>query len=215
MTDTLTIDTLALSQWRADPEYDYGTEFSGSSFSLLEWIGRWFDDMFGHLFGDVHLGEWTDAVWYVVGFAAILGVVIFMFYRHPELLHWRRRRKRPLDYDVEEDTIYGVDFPSAIASAMQRGDWREAVRLGYLQTLRCLSDSGQIDWQPSKTPAQYVAEYSDERLRGMTATFVRIRYGGFAATQADADAVVGTCRAISDDIAERAARYKGEKGGKQ
>lgn len=212
MTDTLTIDTLALSQWRDNPEYDYGAEFQGSSFSLLEWIDRWIDDMFRRLFGGVHIGDWTDVVWYVVGFAAILGVVVFMLYRHPELLHWRRHRKKPLDYDVEEDTIYGIDFPTAIASAMQRGDWREAVRLSYLQTLRCLSDSGQIDWQPSKTPAQYVAEYPGEPLRGMTATFVRVRYGGFEATQSDAESVADAGRAIADDIAARAT---GKKGGEE
>lgn len=210
MTDTLTIDTLALSQWRANPEYDYGAEFRGSSFSLLEWIDRWLDDLFRRLFGDVHLGDWTNVVWYVVGFAVIACVVTLVLYRHPELLHWRRRGKKQPDYTIKEDTIYGIDFPAAIASAMQRGDWREAVRLGYLQALRCLSDAGMIDWQPSKTPSQYVGECADERLRGITATFVRVRYGGFDATQGDAESVTGMARAI---IASVAARAAGEKGG--
>lgn len=209
MTDTLTIDTLALSQWRGDPDYDYGAEFRGSSFSLLEWLERQTDELFRRLFGDTLFGEWNNVVWYVVGFAVIAGIVVFTLYRHPELLRLRRRAPKP-GYEVVEDTIYGVDFPSAIASAMQRGDWREAVRLGYLQTLRCLSDAGRIDWQPSKTPAQYVGECPDERLRRMTYTFVRVRYGGFEATRADADAVVSASRAIADDMAAHAA---GEKGG--
>lgn len=208
MTDTLTIDTLALSQWRGNPDYDYGSEFSGSSFSLLEWLERQTDELLRRLFGNVSLGEWGDVVWYVAGFAAIVGIVVFLLYRHPELLRWRKRAPKA-GYEVVEDTIYGVDFTAAIDGAMRRGDWREAVRLGYLQALRSLSDAGRIDWQPSKTPAQYVGECGDERLRCMTSTFVRVRYGGFGATRADADEVTGASRAIAADMAARAAWEKG------
>ena len=55
----------------------------------------------------------------------------------------------------------GVDFDKEIASATATGNWRDAVRYVYLKTLRCLSDYHRIDWQPSKTPSQYVYE---ERL---------------------------------------------------
>ena len=54
-------------------------------------------------------------------------------------------RARP--YTVGEDTIYGVDFAERIAYALARTDYREAVRLLYLQTLKQLSDGKRIDWQ--------------------------------------------------------------------
>ena len=43
----------------------------------------------------------------------------------------------------------------------------------------------------------------------MTSTFVRVRYGGFGATRADADEVTGASRAIAADMAARAAWEKG------
>ena len=58
-----------------------------------------------------------------------------------------RSHKNSLPYTVEEDTIYGVDFPKGIDEALSRRDYREAIRLLYLQTLKQLSDAERIDWQ--------------------------------------------------------------------
>ena len=65
---------------------------------------------------------------------------------------FRSGRQAPLEYEVTEDTIYGVDFEREIARAMERKDYREAMRFTYLQTLKMLSDHQLIDWQPFKTP---------------------------------------------------------------
>ena len=45
-----------------------------------------------------------------------------------------------------------------IADALCPTDYREAVRLLYLQTLKQLSDGKRIDWQLYKTPTQYIYE---------------------------------------------------------
>lgn len=107
-----------------------------------------------------------------------------------------------------EDTIYGIDFPAAIAQAMSRGDYREAVRLNYLQALRHLSDANIIDWQPSKTPAQYVREYPDELFNRTTAVFIRVRYGGFEATKTMAET-------MAKDVADIMSKETVQKGGGQ
>ena len=38
MTDTLSVDTLRIAEWRTKPEFDYTVEFKGSSFSLWDWF---------------------------------------------------------------------------------------------------------------------------------------------------------------------------------
>ena len=53
----------------------------------------------------------------------------------------------------------------------------------YLQTLKALSDSAQIDWQPYKTPTQYSKEVTTGDFRTFTNHFLRVRYGNFEATQ--------------------------------
>ena len=71
-----------------------------------------------------------------------------------------------------------------IADALSRSDYREAVRLLYLQTLKQLSDEKCIDWQLYKTPTQYVYEVRMPAFRQLTNHFLRVRYGNFEATEA-------------------------------
>ena len=201
MTDTLAVDTLLIARWRDNPEFDYDAEFRGSGFSLWDWIERRIADLVDRLFGNTMLGDWSNVVWYVLGFSAIVAIVLFVFYRHPELLHvLRRGAKAKEEYEVVEDTIYGIDFPAAIAQAMSHGDYREAVRL--------LSDANIIDWQPSKTPAQYVREYPDELFNRTTAVFIRVRYGGFEATKTMAET-------MAKDVADIMSKETEQKGGGQ
>ena len=79
--------------------------------------------------------------------------------------------------------ISGVDFPGGIAEALSRQNYREAVRLLYLQTLKQLSDAERIDWQLYKTPTQYINEVRLPAFRQLTNHFLRVRYGNFEATE--------------------------------
>lgn len=196
--DTLTVDTLALSQWRANPEYDYSAEFKGSDFSLLEWIDAYVQRFFDELFGGVS-PSMSTTMWYLLGVACIIAIAAFVAWRHPELFA-RRNRTTSAAYDIENDNIYGVDFDAAIAAAIASHDCRQAVRLHYLHALRLLADAGLIEWQLSKTPTAYTREYDDDRFRRMSREFMRVRYGGFAADQQLVDSMAEAKRHIENSI---------------
>ena len=201
MTDTLSVDTLRIAEWRTKPEFDYTVEFKGSSFSLWDWFTDRFNQIMQDLFGDISLGYTGEIIWYVLGFGAIVAIIVYTLYRHPELLRWRSKKNAENDgYIVEEDNIYGIDFPSTIDQALKVGNYREAVRLVYLQTLRHLSDAGKIDWQPAKTPSQYLNEYIGRPFHHLTTTFVRIRYGGYDADVSTADAAMADSKATIEEI---------------
>lgn len=201
MTDTLSVDTLRIAEWRTKPEFDYTVEFKGSSFSLWDWFSDRFNQIMQNLFGDISLGYTGEIIWYVLGFGAIVAIIVYTLYRHPELLRWRSKKNAENDgYIVEEDNIYGIDFPSTIDQALKVGNYREAVRLVYLQTLRHLSDAGKIDWQPAKTPSQYLNEYTGRPFHHLTTTFVRIRYGGYDADVSTADAAMADSKATIEEI---------------
>lgn len=201
MTDTLSVDTLRIAEWRTKPEFDYTVEFKGSSFSLWDWFTDRFNQIMQNLFGDISLGYTGEIIWYVLGFGAIVAIIVYTIYRHPELLRWRSKKNAENDgYIVEEDNIYGIDFPSTIDQALKVGNYREAVRLVYLQTLRHLSDAGKIDWQPAKTPSQYLNEYIGRPFHHLTTTFVRIRYGGYDADVSTADAAMADSKATIEEI---------------
>ncbi|OUJ75594.1 DUF4129 domain-containing protein [Hymenobacter crusticola] len=70
----------------------------------------------------------------------------------------RNPQRMPLAYTTEGEDIHAVDFPSRIAEAESAGDYRLAVRLGFLSVLKQLTDRGLLTWRPEKTNADYLAE---------------------------------------------------------
>lgn len=182
MLDSLQLNTERLTALQHDPQYDYDSEIVGGGESLLEWLRRvfieWVEE---HL--DIMLND-DVANYILIGLGAV--VVLFL-----ALLYWRLRPKlfvrggkdEELAYDVQEDTIYGVDFDKEICKALQAADHRQAVRLIYLQTLLQLQNAERIDWQPSKTPVQYMRQVNHPAFTAMSQHFIQVRYGNFRATK--------------------------------
>jgi hypothetical protein len=93
----------------------------------------------------------------------------------------RSARRNPLAYDTAAENIHEVDFRTRIAEAEDAGNFRLAVRLGYLEVLKHLTDNGLIQWQPDKTNHTYVAELAAgpvrDAFRGATREFEYVWYG--------------------------------------
>ncbi len=180
--DTLQLDSELLTALQSDSQYDYDRELVGGDESLLEWLRRviieWLED-------NLEIVLDNDVANYIlIG----LGVVVVLFlawlyWRVRPRLFMRGEKKDALDYDVQEDTIYGVNFEVNIAKALREKDYRQAVRLVYLQTLLHLQNAGRIDWQPSKTPIQYMRQVNNLAFTTMSHHFIRVRYGNFEATK--------------------------------
>ena len=146
----------------------------------MDWVAKRLNEFFENIFGSNFYQDHQDTLWICIGLAALGAVLAFLLWKHPELFA-RSGRRKPMEYEVTEDTIYGVDFPSEIEKALENENFREALRLMYLQTLKSLSDYHQIEWQPFKTPTQYTFEFRQADFKRMTSLFVRVRYGGFDA----------------------------------
>lgn len=193
-TDTLVYDTAQVAAWQADTAYGYNRELTAPEQSLLQWLDRWLGEILQEIFGSRSAGDYSQPV--LIGIALLLLALAgrFIYRKNPAI--FVRSRKNSLPYGVEEDTIYGVDFDGGIASSLSRRDYREAVRLLYLQTLKRLSDEKRIDWQPYKTPTQYIYEVRMPAFRQLTQHFMRVRYGNFEATEE----LFGTMLALQESI---------------
>ena len=178
--DTLVCDTARIAVWQQDPAFDYNRELIEPEQTILQWL---FEVIIGFFTRMIDSALQSDVSWVFITAACVLliGVGGWLIYKYRPGL-FGRKKKEQLDYELEDDNIYGIDFEAAIAEALGRKDYREAVRLKYLQTLKLLTESGSIDWQLHKTPTQYTYECSDEDFLRMTRHFLRIRYGNFEAT---------------------------------
>ena len=150
--DTLVCDTAQVAAWQSDPAFAYSRELIAPEINVLEWFSRWFGKLLDKIFGNTLVAEYSEVVLICIAVLILVLVIWFVYKKRPEL--FMRSRKSTLPYTVGEDTIYGVDFAERIADALARTDYREAVRLLYLQTLKQLSDGKRIDWQLYKTPTQ-------------------------------------------------------------
>jgi hypothetical protein len=196
--DTLRIDSTQIAAWQSDGRYDYDREIVGGSQNLLEWlasvINQWLADLF-----DTALDN--DVVYYslmVVGALAAL-FIGWLLWKHRSRLFYGKKEDEAMDYEVEEDSIYGVDFDAELAETLAHDDYRQAVRLVYLQTLLHLQNAGRIEWQPSKTPTQYMRQVNDPAFSRLTRLFVLVRYGNFDATCATFDEV----KALQRDVIQK------------
>ncbi|MCD8262627.1 MAG: DUF4129 domain-containing protein [Bacteroides sp.] len=108
----------------------------------------------------------------------------FIWKKHPAL--FLRSRKDPLVYEVEEDTIHERNLDQEIARVLKKENYREAIRLTYLQCLKELDWQEIIRWELYKTSADYLYEnkltQGKEEFRRLTHLFQQIRYGRSMAT---------------------------------
>jgi hypothetical protein len=189
MRDTLVIDSVQIAKWQSQPDFDYNRELVEGGMTFSEWLMQKINELLGDLLGQMwgnSLVSWSLAI---LGLSVLVIIGLYVWRHNPQLFQGKGSLQP--DEDGTEDTIYGVDFENTISQAVDREDWREAIRLRYLQTLKALSDNGQIDWQPYKTPMQYVQELNKSfqtspgkgSFRALTAHFLRVRYGNFPATQ--------------------------------
>jgi hypothetical protein len=93
-----------------------------------------------------------------------------------------KQGKKGLAYDIGEENIHSISFEEAIQEALHQGNYRMAVRLVYLHSLKMLSDKELIDWRPGKTNFAYVYELNGHRsyssFKNLTSEFEYTWYGG-------------------------------------
>ena len=171
---------MQIAQWQAQNDFDYSRELAGGGMTFTEWMMAQINELLRDLFGQAWRSDYT---WWglAIAGAVVVGIGVWYVWRfHPGLF---MRQRDEQTYEDLEDTIYGIDFDTIISQALGREDYREGIRMVYLRTLKALSDSQQIDWQPFKTPSQYVREFDAAAFRTLTSHFLRVRYGYFEATR--------------------------------
>jgi hypothetical protein len=140
--------------------------------------------------------KWINWLWRKVGdffssksyenfwqYALMLGALclfIFLLYKAKVLdyIFMSNQNASQLDYVVGQENIHEINFEKALEEATSGGDYRLAVRLQYLRTLKRLSEKQIINWKPDRTNATYA---EDLRTYPFCHDFVGItRYFEFA-----------------------------------
>jgi len=150
--------------------------------SLWERFWNWLWDIIAGIFNDKVSGRTVKyGVLLILAAAAIfiafklIGADLAWFAKKPKSI--------PVPYTIGEENIHEINFGDEIERAVSQGNYRLAVRLFYLSSLKTLTDKNLIHWQPEKTNHAYLQELKDEGKKQLfselTRQFEYVWYGEF------------------------------------
>jgi hypothetical protein len=128
----------------------------------------------------------------IVGFglaALAIAVIIFLIIKskggNKEGLF--QRKSTSLNYEIGEENIHFISFDDEIKKAVAAENYKLALRLRYLQSLKILADKGDINWQLNKTNSEYIYEMRKHKLyqifANLTNAFEYAWYGNNVVTK--------------------------------
>lgn len=177
-----------LDSCRQQAEFKYNTETTEPSIWTRFW--RWF----WHLFDNIEPQKGNLFLGYLVIFLKYLflllgaAALIFLILRLAgvDILAIIKRKPATVDVPYAEtlENIHEINFDTDIEQAIAQHNFRLAVRLLYLKSLKQLSDAGLINWQIDKTNSTYIDELKNPNQREaftiLTRQFEYVWYGEFA-----------------------------------
>lgn len=181
-------DNEAIQKYKEQKEFQYGEEEPKG----LTWWDRfwrafwqWISRLFGERQTPTGPSMWPSVLKYST-IAICIGVVVFVIFKLIGVdFKWFTGKSKSVEvpYDESLENIHEISFDDEINHTLQNGNYRLAVRLLYLQTLKYLSDREVIEWLPNKTNSAYVKEMEGEKgqdaFANLTNQFEYIWYGDF------------------------------------
>ncbi|GAB3640432.1 hypothetical protein GCM10027423_10680 [Spirosoma arcticum] len=174
-----------LRELQTDRDYQYGRDVPPPENPLARfWTWLW------RKISEFLSSRAYQNVWQYVMLAAIAGLVIYLLMKAEVLgfLFPQRAQSSQLDYENLAENIHAIDFDTAVVEAVNQRNYRLAVRLLYLQTLKRLTDADRIQYKPDKTNRQYVYELANSPLQSdfekLTRQFEFAWYGDFPIDEA-------------------------------
>ncbi|MCB0710696.1 MAG: DUF4129 domain-containing protein [Ignavibacteriae bacterium] len=175
-----TFSSADIDSYLSDDEFDYARGAEPPT-NLIEKLFNWFFNLINKVFGNKVANE----ILVYIFFAAALILVIWFIARSEGTGLFARKGSGKVELDFEEmpEDIHAINFDRLIAEALTAGEYRRAVRLQYLKTLRTLSERELIEWRREKTNGEYLREIQGDVLRSrfaeLTLLFDYVWYGGF------------------------------------
>jgi hypothetical protein len=150
-----TIREKDLAGYRAREEFNYRETLRDVSAWDRFW--NWFWSRMDRLMSNKDVKRGVDVL---LGILAV-ALMIYAIYRYAGMDRrnvFRGAQRSDIPFNPAEQDVRKMDLPSAIARAEQEGQYRLALRLLYLNSLRQMADRDLIRYAVSKTNHDYARE---------------------------------------------------------
>lgn len=191
----LPLDKATIEDFKKDSDFDYFEE--EASETIIEKLMRWLSEVW-HSFWNWLLGDYEaigflsfiiSALPYLI-VAGIIFFVIWLFFKlNPGARIFKSKEKPEVFFTKEEEIIKSKNIQELIKKALERKDYRLAVRYYYLLVLKKLTNAEIIVYEFDKTNSEYVAEITSDSISSqfgkVTLLYDYIWYGSFSVTETD------------------------------
>lgn len=128
--------------------------------SILDRIIKWLSELFDFFDPAMADSGIMKGLGYLLMFALIAvftGLLIWLLLRSDfKALFTRKSAKvKKEDYEILEDDIHNISYIDEIQKAVNEGNYRRAIRLQYLKTLKMLADNHVITWSIERTNSDF------------------------------------------------------------
>jgi hypothetical protein len=170
----------ALEKYKQQEEFQYDDSYVGISAWDKFW--NWFWSLFD--FADDSLtGKGLQYLLISLGVAAVVFIIMKLAGVDPFKVIRGKSVSATLPYNEYTENIHEINMDDELEKAINVRNYRLAVRLLYLKSLKQLNDAGLIHWEINKTNSDYSSELQDfdQRLAFnlLTRQFEYIWYGEF------------------------------------
>lgn len=185
------IDTIQLRQFQADPNFQYEQVRKEPTNIFDRFITYLLDKIRSILTplipsnSTIVAGQsfWDIFMYLIIAIALVIAISKLLGADLSKLFFRATKKQGAMPYQSLSEDINSIDFVTNIDRAIQQKQYREAIRLYYLQTLKILSDKDLIQWQAHKTNRQYRQELKNNALKEpfnqLTRLFDYVWYGEF------------------------------------
>ena len=167
-----------IAKFKSDEEFIYD-EATPDNWWDAFWL--WVSSKLSKLLGSKAFGFFQEYLGYIIILAAVIIVILVLNKSKLSGFFYNRKEEKFSGFKEISEDINEIDFDTSISEAVARKDYRIAVRLYYLKTLKLLADKNLIDWKTNKTNNNYLKELKEIRLKKpfeeITSLFEWVWYG--------------------------------------
>lgn len=178
-----------IDSFKAQRDFRYQEEIAESP-SLWDRFWQWFWEKYDEIMS-TESGRTTMKIVYIVLGLVAVAFFVYRVMRMNRLALFASEAANGNAYSLEEEDIHSINFDMAIVEAENEGNYRLAIRLLYLQSLKRLADKNMILWLPGKTNSDYKKELKEtafgESFHKLTTAFEAAWYGDKAMTKPEYD----------------------------
>ena len=149
-----------LNAYRADPAFQYEPATEPVP-TYWDRFWDWFWGKIGNLVSTPRGARTIRLLLILFASGLLLFFIIRLSGMSSSGIFGKKNWSDPLEGHSTDEDIHAINFGLSIQQAIANSNFRLAIRLLYLQSLKALADRDMIHWQMDKTNSAYVHELKD------------------------------------------------------